>query len=110
MRGDRVDYGVPDLDECVRFYEDLGLCPVHDEDGAGRPGARLTTQAGQVIELRAVGDPSLPASLQDGPSLREIVWGADTREALDTLAAGLLTDRRVWTDAEGTVHAVDQTG
>ena len=110
MRVERVVYGVPNLDECVRFFEDFGLYPVHDEDAADRPGARFTTQTGQIIELRPVGDPNLPAPLQDGPSLREIVWGVDTQEALDTLAAGLLTDRKVWTDAEGTVHAVDQTG
>ena len=55
-------------------------------------GARFTTQTGQLIELRPVGDPSLPAPVQDGPSLRKIVWGVDTPEALDTLAADLLTD------------------
>jgi hypothetical protein len=57
---------------------------------------RFMTRAGQVIELRRAGDPSLPAPVQDGPSLREIVWGVDTDQALDTLAANLLTDRKVY--------------
>jgi catechol 2,3-dioxygenase-like lactoylglutathione lyase family enzyme len=85
MRVERVVYGVPNLDECVRFFEDFGLLPVDDDGRAGEQGARFTTQTGQVIELRPI-------------------------EALDALAAGLITDRKVWTDAEGTVHAVDQTG
>jgi len=106
MRVERVVYGVPNLDECVRFFEDFGLFPV---DGQG-PGARFTTQAGQVVELRPTGDPGLPAPVQDGPSLREIVWGVDTAEALEALAADLRGDHKVWADADGTVHTLDETG
>ena len=110
MRVERVVYGVPNLDECVRFFEDFGLFPAGDSGQPSEPGARFTTPTGQVIELRPADDPGLPAPVQDGPSLREIIWGVDTAEAVDALAAGLITDRTVWTDAEGTVHAVDETG
>ena len=48
MRVERVVYGVPDLDECVRFFTDFGLEPL---DGGGTE-ARFATQTGQVIELR----------------------------------------------------------
>jgi len=48
MRVERVVYGVPNLDECVRFFADFGLEPL---DGGGS-GARFGTQTGQVIELR----------------------------------------------------------
>ena len=82
MRVERVVYGVPNLEECVRFFTDFGLDPL-DGDGAG---ARFATQTGQVVELRNAGDPTLPPAVQDGPTLREIVWGVDTQESLDKLA------------------------
>jgi catechol 2,3-dioxygenase-like lactoylglutathione lyase family enzyme len=106
MRVERVVYGVPNLEECLRFFTDLGLEPGPDQ----RPGARLSTQAGQVVELRAADDPSLPPPVQDGPSLREIVWGVSTQAALDVLVAGLADDRAVTVDADGTAHTVDETG
>ena len=66
MRVERVVYGVTDLDECTRFFEDFGLAPV----GGDGPGARFATQTGQVVELRSADDPSLPPAVQDGSSLR----------------------------------------
>ena len=106
MRVERVVYGVPNLDECVRFFTDFGLDPL---DGGGT-GARFATQTGQVVELRDAGDSSLPPAVQDGPSLREIVWGVDTQESLDKLATGLLADRSIYTDADGVAHTTDETG
>ncbi|MGH3246549.1 MAG: VOC family protein, partial [Trebonia sp.] len=106
MRVERVVYGVPDLEECVRFFTDFGLEPL---DGGGT-GARFATQTGQVIELRDADDPSLPPAVQTGPSLREIVWGVDTPESLDKLATNLLSDRSIYTDADGVAHTVDETG
>jgi catechol 2,3-dioxygenase-like lactoylglutathione lyase family enzyme len=105
MRVERVVYGVPDLDECARFFEDFGLERL---DGDG-PGVRFETRTGQVIELRPQNDPELPAPVQDGPSLREIVWGVDTADALDEVAGRIAKDRSVAV-AGDEVHAVDETG
>jgi catechol 2,3-dioxygenase-like lactoylglutathione lyase family enzyme len=105
MRVERVVYGVADLDECQRFFADFGLERL---DTAG-PGRRLRTTLGQVIELRAADDPGLPPPVEDRPTLREIVWGVDTAEALDELAAGLTADRDV-SETDGEVHTVDETG
>jgi succinate-semialdehyde dehydrogenase/glutarate-semialdehyde dehydrogenase len=112
MRAERVVYGVPNLDECARFFADFGLDPL-DGGRAGEGGegpARFATQTGQVVELRDSGDPSLPPAVQSGPSLREIVWGVDSQESIDKLATGLLADRSIYTDADGTAHTVDETG
>ena len=106
MRVERVVYGVTDLDECTRFFEDFGLAPI----GGDGPGTRFATQTGQVIELRSADDPNLPAAVQEGSSLREIVWGVDTPESLDKLATDLLADRSIYTDADGVAHTVDETG
>jgi catechol 2,3-dioxygenase-like lactoylglutathione lyase family enzyme len=105
MRVERVVYGVADLDECTRFFHDFGLERVADD----RPGARFTTQTGQVVELRPADDPSLPPAVEHRPTIREIVWGVDAPEALDALAAELATDREMRT-ADGAVHTVDETG
>ena len=105
MRVERVVYGVPNLDECVRFFADFGL----DRLPGDGPGARFGTRTGQVLELRPPDDPDLPPAVEDGPSLREVVWGVDTAGALDELAGRLATDRDVQA-ASGEVHTVDETG
>jgi catechol 2,3-dioxygenase-like lactoylglutathione lyase family enzyme len=110
MRVERVVYGVSDLEECTRFFADFGLEPV---DGGGNGNetqvARFVTPAGQVVELRAADDPGLPPAVEDGSTLREVVWGVDTAEALDALAATLAADRETRL-ANGEVHTVDETG
>jgi hypothetical protein len=105
MRVERVVYGVADLGECARFFGDFGLAPL----GGDGPGARFGTRAGQVVELRRADDPSLPPPLEDGPTLREVVWGVGTAAALAELAAGLAADREVRRSG-GEVHTVDETG
>ena len=105
MRVERVVYGVPNLDECVRFFEDFGLERL---EGHG-PGARFQTLLGQVVELRPADDPGLPPALEDGPTLREVVWGVDTTEALVELATALAADRETQL-TDGEVHATDETG
>jgi hypothetical protein len=91
-RVERVVYGVVDLGECTRFFEDFGL--------ARLAGTRFATQTGQVVELRAADDPSLPPTAEDGSTIREIVWGVDSAEALGVLAAELRlvaeTARAIW--------------
>jgi catechol 2,3-dioxygenase-like lactoylglutathione lyase family enzyme len=115
-RVERVVYGVADLDECTRFFDDFGLDRVTEDrvtadgqSGEGPPGARFATQTGQVVELRPAGDPSLLPAVDNGPTIREIVWGVDSAEALDALAARLADGREI-TAAGGEVHTVDETG
>src|SRR6266581_8448952 len=91
MRVERVVYGVADPDECKRFFADFGLEPL----GGDGPGTRFGTRLGQIVELRPADDPSLPPAVEDGSSLREVVWGVDTSEALDELAERLATDREI---------------
>jgi hypothetical protein len=47
--------------------------------------------------------------VEDGPGLREVVWGVDTAEALAELAEALAADRPARL-ADGEVHTVDDTG
>ena len=104
-RVERVVYGVTDLGECTRFFDDFGL----ERMRADGEGYRFTTQTGQVIELRSADDPSLPPAVEDGPTIREIVWGVDSSAALYELATRLSGDRDV-TASDDEAHAVDETG
>jgi catechol 2,3-dioxygenase-like lactoylglutathione lyase family enzyme len=105
MRVERVVYGVPNLEECIQFFDDFGLERLVG-DG---PGARFGTLLGQVVEVKPADDASLPPAVEDGATLREIVWGVDTAEALEQLADGLAADREAWR-ADGEVHTIDETG
>lgn len=104
LRIERVVYGVTDLETCARFFDDFGL------DRAPGPRTVFRTRTGQQIELRTPGDPDLPDAVEDGPTLREVVWGVDTQAGVDALAAELRRDRPVRADADGSVHARDETG
>ncbi|GAA1940305.1 VOC family protein [Agromyces allii] len=105
-RIESVTYGVADLDECTRFFTDFGLTPVERTPDR----AVFTTQVGQRVVLRHLDDPGLPAPIEEGSGIREVVWGVDSQEALDALVAGLRTDREVQVDDDGVAHTVDETG
>jgi catechol 2,3-dioxygenase-like lactoylglutathione lyase family enzyme len=109
-RIEELVFGVEDLEACARFYEDYGLEPLEADDSH----AILRTLVNQRIKLFRADDPSLPAALTppDGnaSTFREVVWGVDTQESLDAIAADMATDREVTVDANGSVHTVDESG
>lgn len=99
-------YGVEDLDAGIRYFADWGL----EELERGKNGAIFRTQENQTIILRAADDATLPTAPSPGSTLRETVWGVDSREALDAIGAELAKDREVASDADGTLHSRDETG
>lgn len=101
-----VTYGVEDVELCARFFADLGLEPVD----ASEKGATLTTQLGQAVHLRPLADPSLPAGLEEGSTIREVVWGVDTADELRRVGDALAADRDVREDADGSLHTTDLSG
>ena len=105
-RIERAVYAVEDIPECTRFFEDFGL----ERVAAGQTGAELATAVGQRVQLRPIEDPELPAALEDGPTLREVVWGVDSQQSLDSLRAKLERDREVRVAEDGSLHALDETG
>ncbi|MBW8481208.1 VOC family protein [Actinomadura parmotrematis] len=106
QRIESVLYSVEDLDECVRFFTDLGLAPV--ERDAAR--AVLATVTGQTVRLETGEIPGLPPALERIPTIREVVWGVDTPAELDALVARVAADREVRLDADGVHRAADETG
>lgn len=106
LRIERAVYGVADVDECARFFEDFGLTPVRTTTA----GATLATRTNQRVELRPLDDPTLPAPLEPGSTVREVVWGVAEPADLDALRADLSTDREVTADSDGVLHTLDETG
>ena len=106
MRIERAVYAVDDIQECTRFFEDFGLDLVRRDEA----GAELATAVGQQVRLRRTDDPEIPAPVEDGPTLRELVWGVDTQESLDRLRTDLASDREIRVDDEGVLHTLDETG
>lgn len=105
QRIETASYVVDDLDTCVRFFTDFGLAPRARTERR----AELTTQTGQVVALTLDPDPWLPPPVEDGPGIREIVWGVDTAEELARIVALVEIDRDV-TEVDGVFHTVDESG
>ena len=95
-----VIFGVDDLPECTRFWEDFGLNPV----SADASQSVFDVASGSRIIVRHRDDPDLPPANCDMPTVRMTVWGVDTPENLEKYVARLEVDREVRRDADGTAY------
>ena len=103
---DAVVYGVDDMAACRRYFSDWGLR--RKSSSAGR--SVFETRDGSEIVLRPSGAKGLPAPIQAGPTVREIVWGATAKADLDRVARELSKDRSVTEDRDGTLRSTDDLG
>ena len=102
-----VVFGVADLAEHTRFWTDFGLPLEHADDGEAV--FRLASGS-RVIVLRH-GDARLPSPDPfPGDGIKETVWGVDSAESLDRIAASLAREVPVRRDGDGTLHAVCPDG
>ncbi|WP_432186928.1 VOC family protein [Streptomyces sp. Tue6028] len=106
QRIESVTYGIEELTECVRFFDDFGLRLAERTD----EHAVFETLTGQTLRLDTVPGPLVPPPVEAGPTLREVVWGVDTPRELERLVAAAGRDRAVREDAAGVFHTVDESG
>lgn len=106
QRIESVTYSIDDLDACVRFFDDFGLLLVERTE----EHAVFETPTGQTLTLDTRPGPRLPAPVEPGPTLREVVWGVDTEEELYRLVREAGRDREIRADAAGVHHTVDESG
>jgi catechol 2,3-dioxygenase-like lactoylglutathione lyase family enzyme len=99
-------YGVPDVAESTQFFSDFGLQIEAEVTGF----SRFRLPEGSCVEIRKSDDPALPVSGLVGDGVREVIWGVDTREALETLATGLEGERDFRKDEDGTIHFLTNFG
>lgn len=104
---DTALFGVEDLVESTRFFEDFGLPLLERSD---RESTFLLEEGSRVV-LRHITDDSLPQqSSYLGLGVRETIWGVDTQDSLDRLARDLGQDRELTVDPDGTVHFLTDCG
>ena len=84
---DEITYGAEDLATCRRFFAEWGLTL------AGETGSSLTFESQNGCRV-IVADPArvaLPPAIEDGPTLREVVWGVTDAASLERLRSLLST-------------------
>ncbi|MFM9967656.1 MAG: VOC family protein [Burkholderiales bacterium] len=106
QRIESVTFGVADMTTGIRYFDDIGLEKI--EEGAN--GARFRTPVNQGIFLRHMSDAALPSVPESGPTMREVVWGVDSKASLDALGAELSRDREVKATPDGVLHSRDDSG
>jgi catechol 2,3-dioxygenase-like lactoylglutathione lyase family enzyme len=102
---DRISYGVEDLARCRRFFLDWGLKLARESAEA----LDFETLNGCEVHVRAAEDPTLPPAIEDGPTLREVVWGVEARADIDRLRNALGADAH-YAEHYGTLHSTDPNG
>jgi hypothetical protein len=105
-RIETLTYGVADMAAGVRYWDDIGLEKIE----SGAKGATFKTPTNQYVFLRDMNDASLPKAPEEGPTMREPVWGVDSTVTLEKIAAELSKDRDVTRTPDGILHSRDETG
>src|SRR5687768_9479711 len=100
---DSVTYGAPDLGEAKRFWTDFGLTLVDETDKR----VLFSSMDQSNVEVKLATDPSLPPPIEEGPGVREAIFGVRTKDDLNAIGAELSRDREVSMDREGTIHTRD---
>lgn len=93
---EQITYGAGDLAACRTFFSDWGLTLLEDGNG------KLVFESLNGCRI-VVADPArvdLPPAFEDGPTLREVVWGVRDAAGLDAVRAKL----------GGADHATDPNG
>ena len=103
---DCVIYGALDLGEGKKFLSDWGLTLVEETEDAI---VFETMEKSQVI-LKPIHSPELPNAIEEGPTIREIIWGAESQADLDAFLAGIAGKVELFQSADGLTKCVDPNG
>jgi catechol 2,3-dioxygenase-like lactoylglutathione lyase family enzyme len=103
---DALVFGVDDVNACTQYLTAYGLESV----SVNANGGRFEALDGTAIVIRRRDDPSLPAPLDSGTTLRQIVYGAADEAAVNAIGDELARDRQIKRLAAGAVEASDDLG
>jgi catechol 2,3-dioxygenase-like lactoylglutathione lyase family enzyme len=99
-------YGVDDVAECTRYFEDFGLPLLERSD----THAHFRLDEGSNVLIRHINDPEIPKSALIGTGVCEVIWGIDRQDSMDRLVKSLSRDREIRFDADGTAHCMTDDG
>ena len=105
-RVEAIVYGVDDVAAAKTYYKEWGLTCREE----GSKGAEFTLPTGQSVQIRTSQDTMLPTAIEGGPTVRETIWGVDSKATLDAIGAELTRDREVTRDGNGGLHTHDDIG
>ena len=103
---DSVRYGVDNLGQAKQFWSDFGLS-LMEEDAHKLV---FCSQDQSTVEVRLSQDPSLLPRFKAATGVREAIFGVSSPDDLKAIAEEISKDRKVTTDADGTIHALDPLG
>jgi catechol 2,3-dioxygenase-like lactoylglutathione lyase family enzyme len=101
-----IVYGVDDVAQCTRYFEDFGL-PLLERS---ETHAHFRLPEGSNVLIRHINDPAIPKSSLVGTGACEVIWGVDRKDSLDRLVSDLGRDREITVDADGTAHCLTDDG
>lgn len=82
---DQITYGVETLDESRQFFQDWGLTLAKETADT----LHFECLNGCQVLVVDIGKVDLPIAIEDGPTVREVVWGVESEADLDRYAAAL---------------------
>lgn len=85
---DQITYGTDDLATSRRFFLDWGLTLAHE----GADELVFESLNGCRIVVASMDKAGLPPAIEDGPTLREVVWGVESAADLDRYADAIRGD------------------
>lgn len=106
---DRITYGVENVAESRQFFSDWGLRLLAEDEHH----ALFATLNGGEVEVVELNQSRLPAAFEEGSTLREVIWGVDTPQALDYFASQLQNEPHFFDEMRDGVRyvgAVDPNG
>ena len=104
---ERLVYGVDDIEESTRFFQDFGL----EQEKTNTGDVSFLLPEGSRVLLFPLGHPSLPKISQiTGPGVHEVIWGVDCADELEVLVTGLASDVEVTRSDDGIARFVTSFG
>ncbi len=103
---DAIVFGVTDMAAARRFLDDWGLSQVSINDN------RLvySTRDGTEVSVRPHDAGDLPAAIESGNTVREVVWGAANEKELEKILGRLRSVKGFHIGADGLPRVVDPNG
>jgi catechol 2,3-dioxygenase-like lactoylglutathione lyase family enzyme len=103
---DAVVFGVADMAEAKRFLDDWGVTQV----SAASDKRVYRTRDGAEVIVRPKDAPDLPPPIEDGNTVREVIWGAESDQELEQTLKTLRTVDNFRTGPDGLPRVTDPNG
>jgi catechol 2,3-dioxygenase-like lactoylglutathione lyase family enzyme len=103
---EKVTYGVDDMSLSCKFFSDWGLNLIKDKADIK---VLETLEKSQII-LRKTSDPQLPKAIEEGPTVREVIWGVSNQEALNTFIDKISSTVDITWGDDGIPRCTDPNG